>query len=77
MRKFMVLGLLVLSFSNCKKSNAKITPACDGSSPTYTSFVANLIASKCASCHDYSTYQKLSSILQSGTFAQVFLSNQL
>lgn len=60
----------------CKKEETKITPVCDGSSPTYESFVAGLIASKCASCHDYSTYTKLSVVLNNGKFRSEVLEQQ-
>ena len=60
----------------CKKKETKITPVCDGSSPTYESFVAGLIASKCASCHDYSTYTKLSVVLNNGKFRSEVLEQQ-
>lgn len=60
----------------CKKEETKITPVCDGSSPTYESFVQGLIASKCASCHDYSTYAKLSVVINNGQFKSQVLDNQ-
>lgn len=60
----------------CKKKESKVTPVCDGSSPTYTSFVSGLIASKCASCHDYSTYAKLSTVTSNGKFKSEVLEKQ-
>lgn len=72
-----ILFLVILSgVLSCNKSKNKITPLCDGSSPTYNSFVASLISTNCASCHDYSTYAKLSTITQSGAFTQYVLTEQ-
>ena len=72
-----ILFLVILSgVLSCNKSKNKITPVCDGSSPTYNSFVANFISTNCASCHDYSTYAKLSAITQSGAFTQFVLTDQ-
>ena len=73
--------LIVTFFScliivGCKKKESKVTPICDGSSPTYASFVSGLIASKCASCHDYSTYAKLSVITSNGKFKSEVLDKQ-
>jgi hypothetical protein len=72
-------GLLIFS---CKKKN-KFTPTCDGSAPTYTSYVSGIISSKCLSCHgsgsadgDYSTYAKLSAITTNGKFEKEVLTNQ-
>lgn len=67
---------------SCKKNN-KVTATCDGSQPTYNGYVAGVISGNCAGCHgpgssngDYSTYSKLSSITNNGTFEKVVLTNQ-
>lgn len=76
MKNALFLLMILFAFTSCKKSKGKISPVCDGSAPTYTNFVANLISSKCASCHDYSTYAKLNVIIQSGKFTKEVLTNQ-
>ncbi|MDP4797829.1 MAG: hypothetical protein NWR50_03110 [Crocinitomicaceae bacterium] len=76
MKKLFLPVLVISTFTFCKKSKNNITPVCDGSNPTYTNFVADLIASKCASCHDYSTYAKLSAITSNGQFTNTVLTDQ-
>ena len=75
--RFLVMVFIgTLVFVGCKKDKSIVTPVCDGSNTTYTNFVANYISSNCASCHDYSTYAKLSTILSNGQFKSQVLSNQ-
>ncbi len=53
-----ILGMAVLA--SCSKNN-KVTPVYYGSTPTYKSFVKNIMASSCVGCHsDMSTYSGLS-----------------
>lgn len=67
---FLLSSLLIA----CRKTE-KVS--CDGSAPTYNSFVKNLVDSKCVSCHSsYSTYQGLSSITSDGKFEKEVLINQ-
>ncbi len=71
---FILIGLVVLS---CKKNNSKVTPVCDGSSPTYQSYVKAILSSNCVSCHsDMSTYSSLSSYLNNGSFKKEVLDKQ-
>ena len=76
MNKSIILLVLLSTLTFCKKSDKKITPVCDGSNTTYNNFVSDLIASKCASCHDYSTYDKLKVITDNGKFTQQVLIDQ-
>lgn len=76
---FVALGIAIVS---CKKKN-NFTPTCDGSAPTYNSYVSGIISSKCLSCHgagssdgDYSTYAKLSTITTNGKFEEEVLTKQ-
>jgi uncharacterized membrane protein len=68
------IGLIIVS---CKKNKNNITPTCDGSSPTYESFVQDVISSNCTSCHsDMSTYSGLSTYLNDESFTKEVLANQ-
>ena len=70
----LALGLIVVSLVACKKTQ-KVT--CDGSAPTYTSYVKTVVDNNCVSCHGgYSTYTGLSSITSSGQFEQFVLVKQ-
>jgi hypothetical protein len=72
----LLLAALLVSAATigCKKTQ-KVS--CDGSAPTYESFVKNLVNTKCVSCHgSYSSYQGLSSITSSGLFEKEVLINQ-
>lgn len=71
---FIVLALILVV--SCKKNKSKVTPVCDGSAPTYTSFVSSFVQNNCASCHDYSTYAKLSTIINNGQFKTEVLDRQ-
>ena len=74
--------------SSCNKTQSgqtstQITPVCDGSSPTYDSYVKSVMTSECISCHgpnsndgDYSTYELLSSSVLDGTFTKEVMTNQ-
>lgn len=77
MRKSRILlAALLLSATviGCKKTQ-KVT--CDGSAPTYNSYVKSIVDSKCVSCHgSYSTYTRLSSITSNGQFEKEVLINQ-
>ncbi|MGB0915109.1 MAG: hypothetical protein ACPGVI_03510 [Crocinitomicaceae bacterium] len=66
-----------LVFVSCKKNKNNITPTCDGSSPTYTSFVQGVMSSNCTSCHsDMSSYSGLSTYLNDGSFTKEVLTDQ-
>ena len=77
MKKFhflIVTFIISVALLSCKKTQ-KVT--CDGSTPTYNSFVKSIVDSKCVSCHgSYSTYQGLSSITTNGEFEKEVLINQ-
>ncbi len=67
-------GMIAVSVIGCKKKQ-KVT--CDGSAPTYNSYVQSVVNSNCVSCHgSYSTYNGLSSITSNGQFEQYVLINQ-
>lgn len=69
-------GLIVISLVACKKSQ-KVTVNCDGSTPTYNSYVKGIVNSNCTSCHSsYSTYAGLSAITSNGKFEKEVLINQ-
>ncbi len=71
----LILGGLI--FVSCKKNTNNITPACDGSSPTYDSFVQAVISSNCVSCHsDMASYSGLSAYLNDGTFTKEVMTDQ-
>jgi hypothetical protein len=82
MKNTIALSLMtVLMIVSCKKDKEsdKLTPACDGSSPTYQSTIKSIIDSKCATsnCHaNYSTYGGLQSDLQNGDFSREVLVDQ-
>lgn len=66
-----------LLFVSCKKDENNVTPTCDGSSPTYNSFVQSVMSSNCTSCHsDMSTYNGLLPYLNDGSFTKEVLTNQ-
>lgn len=68
--------VIALTFVGCKKNKSKVTPVCDGSNTTYSNFVASYVSVNCASCHDYSTYAKLSTVLSNGKFKSEVLTKQ-
>lgn len=71
---FIALGLTAVSMVACKK-NQKVT--CDGSAPTYDSYVQSVVNSNCISCHsNYSTYSGLSSVTSNGKFEKEVLVNR-
>lgn len=68
--------LVLLTLIACKKDN-KVKVACDGSSPTYESFVKDIVNTNCVSCHsEYSTYTGLSLITTNGDFEKAVLIDQ-
>jgi len=81
-KKFHCLVCLALIlFTSCKKEkdSDKLTPTCDGSSPTYQSTIKSIIDSKCATpnCHStFSDYSGLQPILQDGSFRREVLVDQ-
>lgn len=81
MRKIVAVAGICLSLIACnkEKDSGKLTPACDGSNPTYNSAIKSILDSRCgsASCHpNYTSYEGLSGILQSGDFKREVLTNQ-
>lgn len=63
--------VLALFLSNCKK---KSSITCDGSAPTYNSYVKAIVDANCVSCHgSYSTYVGLSTITSNGKFEKEVL----
>lgn len=74
---FLILaGLTVVTLAACKK-NQKVSVSCDGSTPTYNSYVKGIINSNCINCHSgYSTYSGLSTITSNGKFEKEVLVNQ-
>jgi hypothetical protein len=79
--KLVYLLFVIAVIVACKKDkkSEKLTPSCDGSSPTYQSTIKNIIDSKCASasCHPgYSTYEGLQQDLQNGSFSKEVLTDQ-
>jgi hypothetical protein len=80
-RKLLCLLFLLAGLVACKKDKKsdKLTPTCDGSSPTYQSAIKSIIDSKCATsnCHpNFSTYGGLQQDLQSGSFSKEVLKDQ-
>lgn len=81
MKKIVAVVGICLSLIACKKEkdSGKLTPACDGSNPTYNGAIKSILDSRCgsASCHpNYTSYEGLSGILQSGDFKREVLTNQ-
>ncbi|MFN5621384.1 MAG: hypothetical protein ACK478_08785 [Flavobacteriales bacterium] len=81
MKKIVTVAGICLSLIACKKEkdSGKLTPTCDGSNPTYNGAIKSILDSRCgsASCHpNYTSYQGLSGILQSGDFKREVLTNQ-
>lgn len=71
---FSIFGMTIIALGACKKTESV---TCDGSTPTYTSFVKNIIDTKCVSCHSsYSSYSGLSGILGNGDFEKEVIINQ-
>lgn len=83
---FIVGGILVIGMFSCKKeqsTNASSPPVCDGSTPTYQSYVKSIMEARCHSCHgpgssdgDYSTYARLATSVQNGTFQKTVLNEK-
>lgn len=75
-------GVVMMGWlASCKKDK----PSCDGSNPTYTSYVKSVIDSKCATsgCHgvgsgdgDFTTFSGLQPYLNNGSFAKEVLDKQ-
>jgi hypothetical protein len=81
MKKIIAISCLVVAFTACKKEkdSGKLTSSCDGSNPTYNGSIKAILDARCgsASCHpDYTSYDGLSGILQSGDFKREVLTNQ-
>lgn len=81
MNKIIAFCFTIVALVACKKEkdNGKLTPNCDGSNPTYNSTIKSILDARCgsASCHpNYTTYDGLSGILQSGDFKREVLTNQ-
>jgi hypothetical protein len=71
----------IATMSACKKDKEsdKLTPTCDGSSPTYQNTIKSIIDSKCATsnCHsNYSSYNGLRPALDNGSFRREVLVDQ-
>ncbi len=72
---FLAALLTTITVISCKKNDTKIT--CDGSNPTYTSYVKNLVDNNCVSCHsNFATYSGLSTVTTNGKFEQKVLIEQ-
>ena len=69
-----------MAFAACEKEDdSKLTPACDGSHPTYNATIKAIIDVRCgtANCHsNYTSYNGLSEIIQNGSFKREVLINQ-
>ena len=79
--KFLCFNVLLVVLTACKKDKdtEKLTPACDGSSPTYQNTIKSIIDARCATagCHpNYNTYQGLRNDLEGGDFRREVLVNQ-
>ena len=72
----LLFAFALLAVVACNKSK-KIQVSCDGSSPTYNSFVKDVVNSNCISCHSgYSTFAGLSTITTNGRFEKYVLVDQ-
>jgi hypothetical protein len=80
MKRIILILFVIAAFAACKKdSSGKLTPACDGSHPTYSSDIKSILDARCgsASCHpNYTSYTGLSGIIQNGSFKRDVLTNQ-
>ena len=79
--KFLCFNVLLVVLTACKKDKdtEKLTPACDGSAPTYQNTIKSIIDTKCATsnCHaSYSSYSGLLPALQNGSFRREVLVDQ-
>jgi len=71
---FSIFGMTIITLVACKKTQ---NVTCDGSTPTYNSYVKSIVDSKCVSCHSsYSSYNGLSGIISSGQFEKEVIINQ-
>jgi len=68
------LGLLVVAGVSCKKKN---NVSCNGTTPTYTSYVQSLVNTSCVGCHaNYGTYSGLKTIVDNGSFESQVITTQ-
>lgn len=74
--KAISISFLIISISlfACKK---KTKVSCNGTTPTYNSYVKSVVQNNCVSCHSqYGTYSGLKSIVDNGSFESEVLKKQ-
>lgn len=78
-----VFAGIALLFSCQKQSSSNQTVVCDGSNPTYDSYVKSIVDNNCISCHgpgsndgDFSTFTKLETIVNNGKFKSTVITFQ-
>lgn len=80
---FRLKGLIVAGFAITIAACQKQDTTCDGSTRTYDADIKAILDANCNSCHspsgnraDYSSYSKITPILNSGLFSRRVLENQ-
>lgn len=81
---FLIIAFSILIMTNACGKSDKITPVCDGSTPSYDADVASIINSNCTNggCHnsgssngDFTTYAGMATVLNNGKFETQVLIN--
>ncbi len=80
MKSTIISLLFIATFVlSCKKDEVK----CDGSTPTYATDIKPILDNNCMGCHDaggsntdYSTYSKLTPVLNNGKFESEVITRQ-
>lgn len=71
---FSILIILIASITSCKKKN---NVTCDGSTPTYNSYVQGIVNNNCIGCHsNFGTYSGISTVTSNGKFEKEVLIDQ-
>lgn len=73
------ISIVLILVASCKKDAVK----CDGSTPTYATDIKPILDNNCMGCHDaggsntdYSTYSKLTPVLNNGKFESEVITRQ-
>lgn len=76
-RSSLLVSAFILSAGIITSCNKKNNVTCDGSAPTYDTYVKTVVDNNCVSCHaNYATYSGLSTITSNGKFEDEVLIRQ-